>query len=356
MNFKVILLVTGYSMKKNHLLIGLVIVALAFYYAFKNVSLEELSNSLKSVRYIYLGPSVLLVALTFLFRAMRWRYLVKSVKDVKTSHLFSPLMVGFMGNILPARAGELIRAYLLGKRENVSFSASFATIFVERLMDMLLFLLLLVGVLFFSADTFSQGDSGGNHRLMGYMIKFGWISFIGSVGIFLFSVLLQYKNSWAITIVDFCTKPLPHKWRDKIFGMVHSFTDGLKILKDARGFAASLLLSCLVWAAAVSVYYPLILAFGLETSLPAVTATLIISLTVGIFISLFPTPGFLGAFQAACVVALHEIFGISKAIAASYGIIAWLVAMGFIIVTGSIFVVKDNISFSELSSSREQVK
>ncbi len=265
-------------------------------------------------------------------------------------------MVGFMGNILPARAGELVRAYLLGKKENVSFSASFATIFVERLMDMLLFLLLLVGVLLFSADTFSNGNNGENHRLMGYMIKFGWISFIGSLGIFLFSVLLQYKNEWAIKIVDLFTRPFPHKWREKIMGMVHSFTEGLKILRDIRGFIASLFLSCLVWTSMVFSYYPLYIAFGIETQLPMITSLLIVCLTVGIFISLFPTPGFLGAFQAACVVALHEIFGISKAIAASFGIIAWLVAMGFIIVVGLLFIIKDNISFSELSTRREQIR
>ncbi len=343
-------------MKKNHLLIGVIIIILSSYYAFKNVSIQELRDALTSVHYIYLVPAVLSTALTFVFRAMRWRYLVCSVKNVKTTRLVSPMMVGFMGNILPARAGEFIRAYLLGKREQISFSASFATIFVERLMDMFMFLLLLVGVLFFSADTFSKGDAGGNHRLMGYMIKFGWISFIGCMGIFSFSVLLQYKNEWAIKIVDVCTKPLPHTWREKIFGMVHSFTDGLKILRDWRGFTASILLSVLVWTAGVFFYYPLLLAFGIETGLPVITAVLIINLTVGIFISLFPTPGFLGAFQAACVIALHDIFGISKAVAASFGIIAWLVAMGFIISVGSFFIVKDNLSFSELASSREQIK
>ncbi len=343
-------------MKKRHFIIGLIIVILSSYYAFKNVSISELSDAFRSIQYIYILPSVLLIALTFVFRAMRWRYLVGSFKKVKTVNLFSPLMVGFMGNILPARAGELVRAYLLGKKENVSFSASFATIFVERLMDMLLFLLLLVGVLLFSADTFSNGNNGENHRLMGYMIKFGWISFIGSLGIFLFSVLLQYKNEWAIKIVDLFTRPFPHKWREKIMGMVHSFTEGLKILRDIRGFIASLFLSCLVWTSMVFSYYPLYIAFGIETQLPMITSLLIVCLTVGIFISLFPTPGFLGAFQAACVVALHEIFGISKAIAASFGIIAWLVAMGFIIVVGLLFIIKDNISFSELSTRREQIR
>jgi len=343
-------------MQKKHLTIGLIIIVLSSYYAFKNVSVEELGNALASVKYIYLLPAVFLVALTFLFRALRWRCLVSSVKDVKTSRLVSPMMVGFMGNILPARAGELIRAYLLGKKENISFSASFATIFVERLMDMLLFLILLVCVLFFSADTFSGGDSGSNQRLMGYMIKFGWISFIGSLGIFLFSVLLQHRNERAMKIVHFCIKPLPVKWGEKIVSMVHSFTDGLKILKDIRGFLASLLLSIGVWGSMILTYYPIHWAFGIEAELPVMTSVLIVCLTIGIFISLFPTPGFLGAFQAACVVALHDVFGIQKAVAASYGIVAWLVTMGFIIVVGSFFIIKDNISFAELAASRGQAE
>ncbi len=341
-------------MNKKHLIIGIIIVAASSYYAFNNVSLSELGNALKSVQYIYLFPAVLLIALTFLFRAIRWRYLVGSVKDVKTTDLFSPLMIGFMGNILPARAGEFIRAYLLGKKENISFSASFATIFVERLMDMMIFLILLLGVIFFGSSIFPQAADGSTHPLMGYMVKFGWISFIGSVGIFSFSVLLQYKNDLAMKIVAFFTKPLPEKWKEKIHGMVHSFTDGLKILKDARGLIASLFWSCLVWAAMIMTYYPIHMAFGLGNEIPMLKSVLVVSLTIGIFISLFPAPAFLGSFQLACVVALHEIFGISKAIAASYGIIAWLVAMGFIIIVGLIFVVKDNISFTELSSSENR--
>jgi hypothetical protein len=341
-------------MNKKHLIIGILIVAFSSYYAFKNVSLSELGNALKSVQYIYLIPAVLLIALTFLFRAIRWRYLVGSVKDVKTTDLFSPLMIGFMGNILPARAGEFIRAYLLGKKENISFSASFATIFVERLMDMMIFLILLLGVIFFGSSIFPQAADGSTHPLMGYMVKFGWISFIGSVGIFSFSVLLQYKNDLAMKIVAFFTKPLPDKWKEKINGMVLSFTDGLKILKDARGLMASLFWSCLVWTAMIMTYYPIHMAFGLGNEIPMFTSVLVVSLTIGIFISLFPAPAFLGSFQLACVVALHEIFGVSKPIAASYGIIAWLVAMGFIFAVGSIFIVKDNISFAELSSSKNR--
>ncbi len=343
-------------MRKKHLLIGFIIILLSLYYVFKNVSIAELSGALMSVRYIYLFPAVFLVAMSFLLRAIRWRYLVGSIKEVKTVNLFSPLMVGFMGNMLPARAGELIRAYLLGKKESISFSASFATIFVERLLDMAMLLLLLVWVLLFRAEIFAFGDTGKNHQLMGYMIKFGWISFAGCLIIFLFSALLQYKNNWAMKIVGLCVKPFPHRWREKIIGMINSFTEGLKILKDKRGFLASIFLSFLMWFTVIISYYPLYQAFGIETMLPTITSLVILVLAIDIFVTLFPTPGFLGAFQAGCVVALHEIFKIPKAIAASYGIVAWLTMMGFVIVVGIIFVIRDNISFAEFSVSRKRIK
>jgi len=342
-------------MRKRHLLISIIIVILSSYYAFKNVSIAELRDALISVHYIYLFPAVSLVALSFLIRAVRWRYLVSSVKKVKTINLFSPLMVGFMGNMLPARAGELIRAYLLGKKEKVSFSASFATIFVERLLDMAMLLLLLVWVLL-KAEAFGLGEGVENHKLMGYMVKFGWISFFGCSFIFLFSALLQYKNDWAMKILNVCIKPFPYKWRNKIIGLVNSFTEGLKILKDKRGFLISIILSFLMWAIIVISYYPLYHAFEIENLLPPIISLIILTLAIDIFIVLFPTPGFLGAFQAACVVALHEIFKIPKAIAASYGIVAWISTMGFVVIVGAIFVIRDNISFSEFSMSKKKIK
>ena len=137
--------------------------------------------------------------------------------------------------------------------------------------------------------------------------------------------------------------------------MVHSFTEGLKIIKDTRGFLATIFLSFLIWTTFVTTYYPIYMAFGIENQLP-VFSLIILALTVAIFITLFPTPGFLGSFQAACVVALHEIFEIPKAIAASYGIVTWILLMGFTVIIGAIFAIKENISFGEFSAEREQTK
>ncbi len=343
-------------MRKKHLAIGIVLIIASLYIAAKDVNLSEMGKALASANYIYIIPALILVVMSFIFRAMRWRYLVRSVKpEVRTRDLFSPLMVGFMANVLPARAGEFIRAYLLSKKEKISFSSSFATIFIERLFDMALVLMLLFTVIFFSADFFPQSDTEKYRELMSYMTKFGYISLGLCMFILLFSLLLHFRNAWAMVIVSFFIRPLPPKLGGKIVNMVHSFTAGLNILNDKRGFIATVILSFLIWGTFISVYYPLYLAFNINT-IPVLPSLVILCLTVAIFITLFPTPGFLGAFQLGCVLALNGIFSVSKETALSYGIVAWLITMGSTILIGTIFMLKDHISIGEIAASREKTE
>ena len=152
--------------KHMHILIGLALIALSLFYALRGVKIAELSDALFSARYIYLVPAIALVILSYVLRAIRWRYLIRSIKEVKTARLFSPLMVGFMANMLPARAGEFVRAYLLSRKEQLSFSSSFATIFIERLFDLIIVLLMLVSVLVFMPGVFISGDAAGGNQLL----------------------------------------------------------------------------------------------------------------------------------------------------------------------------------------------
>ncbi|RJQ49215.1 MAG: UPF0104 family protein [Nitrospiraceae bacterium] len=340
--------------KSLHLFIGLVIIVLSLYYAFKGVKLSELSHALMSVQYVYLVPATALIVISYVLRAMRWRYLVRPIKDVKTSALISPLMVGFMSNMLPARAGEFIRAFLLSKKERISFSSSFATIFIERLFDLIVLLFLIIWVLLFMPEAFSPKNQGSEYMIIDKIKIFGVFIFLLCLFIILFSALLQFKNHWAMNLVGICVKPLPQKWKEKIYELVNSFTEGLNIIRDRNGFIATVFLSFLIWATFVIIYYPLLLAFGIASELPVVSASLVLTLAVSVFITLAPTPGFLGSYHLACVVALHGIYGIQKAVALSYGIVAWLLAMGLTVVIGLIFAIKDHVSFGELSAGKEQ--
>ena len=86
--------------------------------------------------YFYILPYYILYMLVFVIRTVRWRYFMEPIKRISFSSLFSVNFIGFMGNcILPARAGEIIRPVLIGMKEKVSKSASFATIVVERVFE-----------------------------------------------------------------------------------------------------------------------------------------------------------------------------------------------------------------------------
>ncbi|MBI5665961.1 MAG: flippase-like domain-containing protein, partial [Nitrospirae bacterium] len=140
---------------------------------------------------------------------------------------------------------------------------------------------------------------------------------------------------------------------EKIFELVRSFSEGLQIIKDRRGFLATVALSVLIWAMFVFTYYPLYLAFDIAAELPLISSLVILCLTVAIFITVAPTPGFLGSYHLGCVTALHGIFGVEKAVALSYGIVAWIVGMGTTVLIGAIFAVKENISIGKISAGKD---
>ncbi len=332
--------------KKKHLLIGLLIAIAALYYTFRNVSFIKLKDALSSVDYIYVIFTLFLITLSFIIRAIRWGYLIRSVKDVSTTNLFSPLMIGFMGNMLPARAGEFIRAYLLGKKENIGFSASFATIFIERLFDMVIILLMLGGVLLLEPDILVNSIDIENERLISMIMKFGWLSLGGCVLIILFSYSLLYYNVQVMKLIGLLIKPISEGIRIKIIRFIDSFTEGLKILKDIKGLTIVSILSVGVWIANILSYYPLYLAMDLN-HLPLVSLIILVVI-ICIFIAILPTPGFIGPYNAACVVALHDIYKVSESIAAGFGIVAWSANAGTIIVLGLFFILKDNIALKEI--------
>lgn len=124
--------------KRVQLTVSLLITAFFLYLAFKNVPLKSLWTAIKSVNYMWAIPFMLITVLSMYFRTIRWKYLLKPVVDVPTHKLFSPLIICFfLNSILPGRAGEFARAYLVGRDHKTPFSSAFATVVVERMADAL---------------------------------------------------------------------------------------------------------------------------------------------------------------------------------------------------------------------------
>ena len=107
--------------------------------------LSEIADAFEDANYWYVAPAVVVLFLSFFLRCYRWSILMRPVAAISPRRLFSYSIIGYMANnLIPARAGELIRAYVLGERERVSTMGTLGAIAVERLFDGCVLVLMLL--------------------------------------------------------------------------------------------------------------------------------------------------------------------------------------------------------------------
>lgn len=147
------------------LLLGVALSALFLYFALRGVSPQDLWLAVSNFNWVWAFPFLLLTFFSLWVRAWRWKYLLQPTINLTSARLFSPMMIGFaINSLLPARAGEFARAYVLAKKENLTFGAVFGTIVVERIFDSITLLILLAAVLgnldFDAAVSYSYSTRG----------------------------------------------------------------------------------------------------------------------------------------------------------------------------------------------------
>lgn len=333
-------------------IIGLIVAVLAIYFTFRNVSFEELLNSFSDVNFIYLIPAAILIIISFAVRGVRWKILLSPIKEVKTTQIYSPLMIGFMGNMLPARAGEFIRAYLLAKREEVAFTGAFASIVVERIFDTFMLMALFCWLLLFNSHIFSSKAKFSGMTLDEIAFKFGVLGCVGAAILTIFIYMMIFQKDLIARIVIWVSKILPQGWDEKIQTLIDKFNEGLHVVKDKNALIKITLYSAVVWFLVALSYYPLYWAFDLQDKSAESVGILLVM--VCIFIAAFPTPGFVGSFHLGVSVALHHIMGENEVVALSYGMVLWALNMGVVVSIGIYYILTDHLSPSELTELSEQ--
>jgi glycosyltransferase 2 family protein len=337
--------------KALQLFIGLAIAGVALYYTLRNVSMDELIISFKHIDLIYVFLAIGLTFLSYVARAYRWQILLRPFKQIPISGIYAPLMIGFMGNLLPARAGEFLRAYLLAKKYGITFAGVFSSLIVERLFDLIFLLMMFIWVFVVKVDMFDIQLIISGVSVQTMLTGFGKLSVILILGLLCFVFLLAYKEQWVKSCISWFTKPISDKWREKIFFWVEEFALGSKIFKDLGALVRIIFFSALLWVLFVTTYYPLYYAFDLQDK--SLESLLLLTVMVCVFIAIFPTPGFLGSFNAGVLVALHEIRGEAEVAAVSFGMVSWLVGFIVLIVSGLFFIFKDHISMQSLIKAEE---
>jgi len=332
--------------------IGLTVAFAALYFTVKDISLTELFESFKRVDFYYIIMVVAILGLNYLCRVYRWQSILEPTKKIGVLGLFPPVMIGYMGNLIPGGAGEILRPYLMAKKFNLTFSVALASLAVERLFDLVILMLITGWVFWAQAGLFHPDLEISGISVRSLAIKFGQISLGLTLGLVVFIYFLVWQKEKLLRFVKWTTTRLPENWRKKVEFLINEFSLGCSVVKNFWVMSRIAIFSALIWITGIFAWYPLYLAYELENI--TITSLLVLNVMVTILITVVPTPAFLGSYNAGVLIALHEIMNEPEIKAISFGMISWGLFVATILAGGFYFILTEHFSFKTLAQIKKE--
>lgn len=311
---------------------------LFLYLAFRGTDFQKLVEVFSRANYWWALAMFPVLIMSHVVRAWRWRYLLEPIKPgTKLRNLFSALIIGYMMNNFLPRAGELVRPYAIGKLEGMSRSAAFGTVLMERILDVVSFMILIALIPLVYAGPLTQA--------LPWLEEAGaWITVVTLAFLALF-VFLMLRRDIVIKILRVFTSRFSQRRAELIEHVTHSFLDGFLFLKRPKNYFVITALSVVIWGLYVVMMYLPFRAFGLY-DLDLGTAMVVQAISsIGIVV---PTPGATGPYHFFTIQTLTQLYGVDGDTARSYAIVTH--AMGFVGVTliGIFYFLKDQLRMSEV--------
>jgi uncharacterized protein (TIRG00374 family) len=345
--------------KSKQFIIGIVVSILFLGWALYNENLGKVWEELLRAQYWALLPALALYFAGVWVRAVRWRILLKPLlPKIGLTRTFEVVVIGYMANdVLPARIGELVRAYVLSRRTGVRKTATLATIFVERVFDGLTMIGFAAAVVVFTIlwdpNAFMTGPG---HNLGSILTGLSIPITIGSV-VFL-SLLVAFiaiasSRSRAERAVAFGLRFLPGKLHERGERLASSFVDGLGSLRSATSLAIVFALSVVAWLLESAMYYALgTWGFNLlgGDGQPLPFYAYILATSFANLSTLIPqAPGYVGVFDAIAKVVLVGAFGALSGVATSYVLVLHATLIIPITILGFIYLWRESLSWKDLT-------
>jgi uncharacterized protein (TIRG00374 family) len=304
--------------------------------------LAELAAAFRAADYRLVIPATMATLCGYFLRAFRWQRIVKPVALLTFRDAFAVLMMGFASNnLLPARLGEFVRAYLLGRKIGVRKTYGMATIILERVCDGVTL------IIFLGAVSLLVPLPGWGRDVQ----IFSSLLFLGaSAGI----VLLLTQERLTMGLLGTLLSPFPKQVAGAILRASKTFISGLHSLRSGSTLGIVALVSATVWVLEATSYLLICRAFGIWMSpLSQGLAATFLLVVVNLGIMVPSAPGYVGTFQFFAVMALGA-FGIPKETALAVAIASHL--MQFVLVTaiGLFFFVRENLAFWRFQREAEE--
>ncbi|HJR50795.1 MAG TPA: lysylphosphatidylglycerol synthase transmembrane domain-containing protein [Gemmatimonadales bacterium] len=317
------------------ILLGLAVSAGLLVYVFWDVDLGAIAAHLRGTLWTFLAVSVALNFASMGARAWRWGYLFPP--DTRPVRLYRAVLIGYMGNnLLPLRAGELVRIYV-ASRHGPRFWTTLATVVVERVLDGLALGLIIVGLLL----------------VIPVPAEVRW-----SIAIFMIVDVVAMALLVTIAVAPGTCRTLIEVLFHRIGGLerrlldlLGTMTEGLRGLRTPSHVIPILLASVGIWLAfALSVWTALRAA---HLDLPLAASWTVLAF-LGLGVSVPSSPGFVGVVQAATVLAL-ALFAVPRTEALSFSLL--LHASQFFPVTavGLVYLLLEHVSLTDAARVPSQV-
>jgi len=333
---------------KKRNLFSILILALIIYVFYRmDLDWGRLLSDLKQYDLIWLLPALVIYLLGYYIRGWRWVVLLAPVKKCRFNSLFPTLLIGFMmNNVLPARLGEFIRAYLNGKKENISSSASLATIILERLFDGLTMVLVLSFALKFGHLPLDPStlDPGIQTAIELSPYVFG-----AAFALLFLLILFQGAADRAARTL---TSLAPAKIRPLLEKLATTFLQGLHILKSPKESFWVLSASVAAWTCEFTCFYLVAVGYHLAPPITFFTAALLMAI-VNLAILIPNAPGGIGIFELVGVLLLAPM-GIAKESATGYMLLVHLVVLVPITLWGLYHFFREGLSLEQLEREKSQ--
>lgn len=321
--------------------LSFVLTLFLMYLAFRGKDMGQLWSSISSVPIVWFVILTIGGMLSHIVRAWRWQYLLYPIKkDVSLRNSFSAVMIGILVNNVLPRVGEVVRPVALGKLEKISRSAAFGTVVLERILDLLTFVLILLVVLFFYASSFTT--------MFPSLANYEWLFLVGSAGMFIFCIVFFLKAELAFSFLRRINAFMPQVIRGKVEKIIDSFLTGFGASKHPGNYVMIALTSLAIWMLYIILMYLPFYAFDMMGMYHLDFSSAAILMVVSGFAYAVPTPSGFGSYHFFTTIALMKLFNVDSVVASSYAL--YTHSIGFISTTivGLYYLIKDKMHVAEI--------
>jgi len=306
---------------------------------FRNVDLRLVVSEILRARLPWLAISLATTLVSLAIRTFRWQYLLEPLGHASFSNAFRATAVGFAASsILPARAGEVIRPYFLARHENMTATGAFATIILERVLDVLTVVALLAAFIFI----FDEGVGVSNPTAFAAVKWAGVTALAGALVALVVMFVLAGDPGRIGRWMARLEQVFPSALAGLIGRVAEKFARGLGAVRRPGRLLVALLWSFPLWLSIAAGLWCVAMAFRLQIPFTG-TFLMIALLVIGVAV---PTPGAIGGFHEAFRLGATLFFGAADGAAVGAAIVAHLFSIGPALLLGLLFAAQVGLNLS----------